>query len=254
MTDHRWIPRRATPLLVLASLALASTWAPWPGGVAAAPAQTTVDPDSLREGGGRGPAPTPIQDVLQRQGEAPSRFPLQFESEVVKLRVEEDSLRVEGIYRLRRRAEGMIPALFYPYPADSLLGGGRTVLLRVRTPEGSWAPLRWQESSRPAGARWLLPFFRGSVLELHTVYRQARSGCYARYIVTTTRAWREPLAHARFEIELPPGAEPLAFSHDFAREPGAPDGPYVFEAADFWPDRDITVTWRPPADAGPEEP
>ncbi len=223
---------------ILVSILLAAP----PGGVPSAHAQSQVQRDSLREGGGHAPAPVPAQDVMRNP---PTRFPLQFAEEDVRLFVEADSVKVEGLYRLRRRASGMIPALFYPYPVDSLLGGARTVLLRVTTPEGEWSPLRWQESSRPPGARWLLPFFRGEILDVHTIYRQALRDSYARYIVTTTKIWQEPLEHARFEIHLPPGAEPLRFSYPFVRQTDERGDYYLYETDDFWPDQDIEVTWRP---------
>jgi hypothetical protein len=234
-------PTRSLMLSLILILMLIMLGVPLGGG-ARAYAQQQVQLDSLREGGGHGPAPVPAQDVMRSP---PTRFPLQFQAEDVRLFVEADSVKVEGLYRLRRRAPGMIPALFYPYPVDSLLGGARTVLLRVSTPEGEWAPLRWQESSRPPGARWLLPFFRGEVLDVHTIYRQALRGSYARYIVTTTKVWREPLEHARFEIHLPPGVEPVRFSYPFVRQEDEHGDYYLYETDDFWPDEDIVVEWQP---------
>jgi hypothetical protein len=75
-------------------------------------------------------------------------------------------------------------------------------------------------------------------------YRQAIREKYARYIVTTTRAWQQPLRHARFEIRLPEGAEPTEFSFPFAPSRDSTGVVYVWEADAFYPDRDIVVRWK----------
>jgi hypothetical protein len=61
--------------------------------------------------------------------------------------------------------------------------------------------------------------------------------------VTTTQSWGRPLRHARFEIHLPEGAEPLTFSYPF--EPAEVRGRcfYSYEARHFMPERDIIVEW-----------
>jgi hypothetical protein len=75
------------------------------------------------------------------------------------------------------------------------------------------------------------------------VYRQAMLGPYARYIVTTTQTWGQPLRKASFEIRLPPGAKNPEFSHPFR-----PKGPsvrvWIYEASDFLPREDIVVRYR----------
>jgi hypothetical protein len=75
-------------------------------------------------------------------------------------------------------------------------------------------------------------------------YRQAIRGTYARYIVTTTRAWQQPLRHARFEIRLPAKAQPIEFSFPFVKTKDAAGTYYVWESDSFFPDRDITVQWE----------
>ena len=174
-------------------------------------------------------------------------WPISFDSEIVRIFVEEDSLRIEGIYTLlcRPRAKMSEIRLFYPYPKDSLLGGARTLSLDCRGRDTTWTALRFAESARPEGARWWVPLDRGDTLAVRTVYRQARLGSYARYIVTTTSAWGQPLSRARFEIYLPGSARDPVFSFPF--EPGFCDGTpcHIYIKEQFLPDHDITVTWQP---------
>lgn len=165
-------------------------------------------------------------------------FAIQFESERVDLAVMADSLEVRGHYVLRCNEVTNRPVtVFYPFPADSLLGGARLV---SATCAGS--PARWEVSPGLPGVRiWIEPCQADTVV-VEAVYRQALRTEYARYIVTTTRAWGQPLRHAAFTIRLPDGATPLAFSFPFTRREGAV---YVYETDDFYPDRDIIVRWRP---------
>jgi hypothetical protein len=156
-------------------------------------------------------------------------LPVAFDSEIVRLLVEEDSLRVEGTYRFLCRSTGPSTiTLFYPYPEDSLLGGAHTESLEGRIPGEAWQPLRFEEL--PSGVRWWVPVDLGDTLVVRTVYRQALRSTYARYIVTSTQVWGRPLSRARFEVYLPEGAELERASFPFELDPAAPGAPfYSFE-------------------------
>ena len=196
---------------------------------------------------GRADVSQPTEPPSSGTHKALQALPLQFDSEVVRLFVAEDSLEVEGIYRLLcRRTNTPYASLFYPYPADSLLGGARTVLLECRSPGDPWQTLPFEEIPARHAARWRIPLDLGPELEVRTLYRQALNSGYARYIVTTTQAWGRPLRHARFEIYLPTGAEPQRFSFPFERQEADGKVFYLYEAEDFLPDRDIVVEWTVP--------
>lgn len=171
---------------------------------------------------------------------------LLFDTEVIRIHVEPDSLRIEGNYRFVVPEPGPgFQNLFYPYPADSLLGGARTGILEWRHGDGSWHALDYRELSDGSGALWPVPLPEEGWVEVRTVYRQKRLASYGRYIVTTTQGWAHPLRQARFEIHLPPGAQPLTFSHPFTRDNATGKNCYLFMANDFFPDRDISFTWLP---------
>jgi hypothetical protein len=173
-------------------------------------------------------------------------MPLRFDAEVIRLRVTGDSLEVDGSYYFLCQG-GRAPhtTLFFPYPRDSLLGEAHMVALECRCPRAAWQPMRFEEVPRSTGARWWVPLDLGDSLEVRACYRQALLGCYARYIVTTTKAWRQPLKHARFEIYLPDSARPVNFSYPFERHTAEEQTFYLYEATDFMPEWDITVEWIP---------
>lgn len=177
--------------------------------------------------------------------ERPHFFAVSFDSEWIRLAVVDDSLEVQGTYYLVCRPEARV-SLFYPFPEDSLMGGARMVSLHASTRGAPRRELDWEEGRAGAwGIRFHTPPCAGDTIVIDAVYRQALRTNYARYIVTTTRSWRRPLSLARFEIRLPPGAIPIEFSYPF--EPRMDSiGPYYgFESRGFFPDRDVTVRWRP---------
>jgi hypothetical protein len=183
---------------------------------------------------------TPLLAVL------PKEEPLRFDTEVIRIHVEPDSLRIEGHYRfIVPEPRPGFQTLFYPYPADSLLGGARTVSLEWRHGDRPWQTLEYHELPNASGARWPVPLPKEGWVEVRTVYRQARLADYGRYIVTTTQGWANPLRHALFEIHLPTGAQPLTFSHPFTRTLTAGEKCYLFEANEFLPEHDIRFTWQP---------
>ena len=172
-------------------------------------------------------------------------FPLRFDSEIIKLSVVGDSLEVDGTYLLACQSPFDRPiALFYPFPVDSLLGGARMIDGRARVGAKPWEPLRFQAIPGRDGVRWWVPPSDGDTITVQGRYRQAIRERYARYIVTTTRAWDRPLRHARFEIRLPGGAEPVEFSFPFVPTSDSVGVVFVWETDGFYPDRDITVRWR----------
>ncbi|MDD5718652.1 MAG: hypothetical protein PHQ53_03065 [Candidatus Krumholzibacteria bacterium] len=181
---------------------------------------------------------------------APQRSapPVAFVAEQVVLHVEPDSLRVDAVYVLvcRQETAATQTTLAYPYPQDPLLGGARTFQLACRLGAGDWQELSWREMQNGLGARWSLPVAAGDTLRVRTTYRQALRTTYARYIVTTTSAWRQPLQIARFEIHLPVGAVPVEFSFPFERCGEDEQAAWCYETTDFLPDRDIIVRWRGP--------
>jgi len=174
-------------------------------------------------------------------------FSVTFDSEWIRLSIMGDSLEVRGTYylRCRERTGGRI-SLFYPFPEDSLLGGARMVSLRASVDGIDAGAVSWEKSRGATGVRWLAPPCTGDTIAMEAVYRQALTTTYARYIVTTTRAWQRPLRLARFEIRLPAGAVPVEFSFPFEARGDSAGRYYGFDAKDFLPDRDVVVRWTTP--------
>jgi len=173
-------------------------------------------------------------------------LPLAFDSELIHLTVSDDSLEVDGTYWLACTVgEGSIP-LIYPFPADPRMGGARAVSVDIRRPGGEWAAVPYAMLPNGSALRCRVPLLAADTLEFRAVYRQALRERYARYIVTTTRAWNRPLRRARFTVTLPAGATLGETSYPFLPDTTSSAPRYLFETEQFWPERDIIVEWEAP--------
>jgi hypothetical protein len=172
-------------------------------------------------------------------------FSLVFDAEWVSLDIVDDSVEVRGTFVVlcREPVEESIP-LFFPFALDSLMGEARMVSLRFRAGSDSSVAGRWETLPFNPGVRWWMPPCPGDSIVVDFAYRQEIHEDYARYIVTSARLWGRPLRYARFEIRLPPGAEPLEFSHPFERFGEGKEAYYAWETEAFFPDREIAVRWR----------
>jgi hypothetical protein len=176
---------------------------------------------------------------------SPDERPIHFDSETVRLYVLGDSLEVRGLYHFDCGGATAAPvSMAYPYPVDSLLGSVRALTFECRPVGGDWRPLEHVDVPRKMVSFWSLPPCSGDGLEVKAVYRQALLAQYARYTVTTALGWGRPLRSAVFEIHLPDGATPVEFSLPFEAVDSEEGLFYRYEATDFTPDRDITVTWK----------
>jgi hypothetical protein len=76
-------------------------------------------------------------------------------------------------------------------------------------------------------------------------YRQPLRGKQARYIVTTTRAWKKPIDRASFRVAVPKQLPNVKLSYRPDRtEKTDSTVVYTFTRRRFYPDTDVIVTWR----------
>lgn len=169
---------------------------------------------------------------------------LQFDSEVVRLYVSEDSLRVDGLYRIAcTESTHRFTHLLYPYPVEPEMGAARTLLLEARVGDGPWSPATCVERPEDDAVRWTIPVRAGETTEVRTVYSQDLLAKQARYITMTTRLWKQPLREARFEAYLPKSIENPDFSYAFDRLQADGQDLWVYETKEFWPEEDLIIRW-----------
>lgn len=176
--------------------------------------------------------------------------PVRFDQERIAVEVERGRLRVTGLYHYHNRSR--LPAwltLGVPFPVDADHPAPDDFFLSEAGEDGrSLAPL---PSVRRGDEGRLRLFFRpGEGKWIRLDYSQASGVPAGRYLLTTTRAWRRPIAQASFSLRLPPGVELV--TSNYALTPSLEAGPgrtYTFSRTEFYPDADWRFAWQEPGSA-----
>lgn len=124
---------------------------------------------------------------------------IDFFSESLTFRLQDGSFEVEGLYYFRNNADTEISQnLFYPFPNVKKYGkisfisiskaGDPSSLLRNQTEYGAVFNITLQAKEEAA---------------YHIRYVQELASNEARYIITTTQAWKKPFETADYRLEFP---------------------------------------------------
>jgi len=164
----------------------------------------------------------------------PSQNPLSFVREEVDVRVRPGKVEVCGTYHFACRTKNPVRAvMFYPFPLDSSLGYPDSVGVSGRDFVPGDSGVRFEVALKPNAEESVTVFYRQPVL-----------GRSARYIVTTTQRWHEPIALARFSVTVPTSLAGAALNY-------RPDSvtktestlTWFFARKRFFPSDDVVVSW-----------
>jgi len=144
-------------------------------------------------------------------------------------------LEVRGMYHFQCSAkEPVVGSVFYPFPLDSTHLYPDSIDIQQHG-------FQKQDS----GVAFRMRFRPGAEDSFFAYYRQPIKVNSATYIVTTTRRWKRAIDLARFRVTVPAGFKDvkLTFKPDsVARSDSTVT--YFFTRKRFYPDKDVTVTWR----------
>jgi hypothetical protein len=161
--------------------------------------------------------------------------PVHFAREEIAMDVGPGTLEVRGMYHFQCSArQPLVATLFYPFPLDS-------THLYPDSIEIKQQGFQRQDS----GVSFRMQFRPGTEDSFFAYYRQPLKTNSATYIVTTTRKWKRPIDLAQFRVTVPAGFKDveLTFKADSVRKTDSTVS-YFFARKKFFPDRDVTVTWR----------
>jgi hypothetical protein len=181
--------------------------------------------------------------------------PVHFAREEITMDVRPGTLEVRGMYHFTCSAkEPLVASVFYPFPLDSTHLYPDSI--ELRTPNDA-APLTLALSQREregvrvsfvrqdSGVAFRMRFRPETEDSFFAYYRQPLKTNSATYIVTTTRKWKRPIDLARFRVTVPASFKDvrLTFKADSVAKSDR-TVTYFFARKKFYPDRDVTVTWR----------
>lgn len=162
------------------------------------------------------------------------RLPVRFAREAILMTVIPPDLEVEATYVLvNRTSSPQSASLLYPFPID----------------ENHPYPYLWEVDGAaaragPTGLVWRVDLGPSEEREVRVRYRQLSFSRDARYILTSTGRWGEPLEHAVYEVRWPAHVAGMAVSYGGTVR--LEEGMRVlrFERRDFEPPRDLAVRWE----------
>lgn len=173
---------------------------------------------------------------------------VRFDQERIEVKVGRGRILVTGLYHYTNASA--LPAVLtlkVPFPVDE------------NHPKPDWYGIF--ESTEDGGTRdGILPAVRGSDVTIRLFFRpreakwirldygQRARTPLGRYLLTTTRAWRRPIAHAEFLLRLPRDFE-LGESN-YPVNTRALNGPwktYSFSKSNFLPAVDWEFSWHEPS-------
>jgi hypothetical protein len=163
-------------------------------------------------------------------------------------------LEVRGMYHFTCSAkEPLVASIFYPFPLDSTHLYPDSIELRTPTAgrrstdsESQHSELAVRSFTRQdSGVSFRMRFRANAEDSFFAYYRQPLKANSATYIVTTTRKWKRAIDLARFRVTVPASFKDvtLTFKPDSVAKSDSVVS-YFFTRKRFYPDKDVTVTWR----------
>lgn len=149
--------------------------------------------------------------------------------------VKPGTLEVRGMYHFTCSAkEPLVASVFYPFPLDSTHPYPDSIEITQHA-------FQRQDS----GVAFRMRFQPGAEDSFFAYYRQPLKTNSATYIVTTTRKWKRPIDLARFRVTVPARLADvkLTYKPDSVKKADSTTS-YFFTRKRFYPDKDVTVTWR----------
>jgi hypothetical protein len=185
--------------------------------------------------------------------------PLHFAREEIAMDVRPGTLEVRGMYHFTCSAkQPLVASLFYPFPLDSTHLYPDSIELRTPSADRQTPSPRIPDSElrrsdfgvrsfvrQDSGVSFRMQFRPGAEDSFFAYYRQPLKAKSATYIVTTTRKWKRPIDLAHFRVTVPASFKDvkLTFKADSAARSDSAVT-YFFTRKKFYPDEDVTVTWK----------
>jgi hypothetical protein len=165
-----------------------------------------------------------------------------FVAEWVRLEIAGDELELMGTYRFEAGAILEPFGIVFPFIEDAALGSPTLVSATIACDDCDAYPLEVATSTQSWA--WTLPFDVARRCDVSIRYRQSVRGRRASYLLVSANTWGWPLRSARLEVVVPAEFGAVDCSWPIELESATDDRHcYAFDAAPFWPDRDLIVTW-----------
>lgn len=185
------------------------------------------------------------------QGTDPGKGQVEFFKEEITMTVTDSTTAVSGVYYFRNNTEKDRPyTVFFPFYVDPAVSFPHRIDAYA-IDDGDTLTIDFETLDSLNAVRLGIPLKPNEVTVWHLDYIQRIESDYARYILTTTRAWKKPLEQADFKFIIPTDFAILEIwpkPSGVRRIVGATaDEPARLELTsrqfDFMPGQDMKIAW-----------
>jgi hypothetical protein len=162
---------------------------------------------------------------------------LDFLKEEITILISRDEVVVEGIYYFQSNLRTNV-SFYYPFPVDSL----HDYPYEISIEELDTGNVSFKRINK--GIIFNLYFDANETKVVSISYAQKIKANNAKYILTTTKAWKKGLKEAEFCIIVPKTLKNISISYqpDEIHEEGN-ETRYIIRKEDFMPEKDINISW-----------
>lgn len=165
---------------------------------------------------------------------------LSFEAEELQFTLKPDTWEVDGLFYFANYTETSFSGpIFFPVPVDSLSLAPELITLEITEDSAGKCKLLSQSQ---AGFSFYLEIPELHFCTLHLVYRQELKGNIATYIITSSRAWGQPLEYASYDLRVDPALQLIELPFPLQEYN---DNSYHWENLNFTPEKDFRILFSP---------
>jgi hypothetical protein len=164
-----------------------------------------------------------------------SSNPIKFQSEEIRMSVDSSRVSIAATYYFKNDSTQLLRArIFYPFPIDEYHYYPDSIVV-----------LGLDYTQNDSGIDLAMKFEPACIETLNIFYQQKLKGNQARYILTTTKHWKNPLQQSSFIIDIPDNLQNLEMSYltDSIIQKDSRKY-YYLTKRNFMPEQDLVIKWE----------
>ena len=167
---------------------------------------------------------------------------LHFEKEKLDFSMSESEFKLEGFYCFKNHSTDTIRQfLLYPFPQSQGLGEILSISVNAQYPRYDTMILA---NFNQKAASFKLMIYPNDSAIIHVIYIQSVPNCKAEYVLTSTKAWNQPLEQADFTLTIPFNSRVDSLSYDAdSLLLSVESAVYKWHFREFMPNRNFFVSF-----------
>ncbi len=174
-----------------------------------------------------------------------AKGPIEFYQEEITMSVNDSSVRIDGVYYFKNNTStsGPMPVLF-PFYVDSLSEYPSFVRAYTISDSGDTIDVKIKHIREQNRVHLTIPLIPKQISKWYIEYVQKIHSTSARYVLTSTAAWGEPLKDAAYKFKVPAEYRDVkTWPEADSSNANGNNSIYWSTKKDFMPRQDMTIYW-----------